>query len=754
MGISIFVRPTAPAFECVVKRRYTDFQVNEILLDGRVVRLEKDSLNQDRKRKRAGVGNGEDVQKKPRVEGEAVNGDEEDVKPGNTSTDVVAPNGSNAEGDAATRAQEVKTAKADAIASIKDEDKGALVNIFGESVTASILDLYASTMAYPNRKPRDHPTILSEPLAEKSKRTEAHIAIRRIFGANKLESITVQDQKQQSGPGTVIQVKATAARGAANEPASRTEPQKGKVAWFDLGGEYMHCTLYKENKDTMEVMYFLASQLKLNIKHFSFAGTKDRRGVTVQRIAVHRVKRERLEGLNRMARGFRLAGPWEYKPEGLDLGMLAGNEFALTLRDAHFGGEQAGLSIEERVRNATAVVQDAAKNLGEHGFLNYYGLQRFGTHTIGTHVIGMKILKGDLKGAVDDVLSYDPALAAVDLDQEQGSNGEGGQKYIPRDDINRAKAIRAFRSGAKTSEALDFLPGSRFAGEKGIMTFLGKRDHKTGAKPNETDFQGALLQVQRNLRLMYVHAYQSFVWNTVVGRRWELFGNKVVEGDLVVVGEKERQEGLASGGARKDEVDESGEPIVKPSASAAVGTQEHADAGPADEYTDDPFVRARPLSKEEAESGRFTILDVVLPLPGYDVEYPSNAIGDFYKEFMASDAGGGLDPHNMRRAWKETSLSGGYRKMMARPLGQYVQVEVKPYQGAEVQLLDTELEKMQKADGTAKATEPASTEEGEQRLAIILRLRLGSSQYATMAVRELTKGGATAYKPEYSVTNR
>ena len=41
------------------------------------------------------------------------------------------------------------------------------------------------------------------------------------------------------------------------------------------------------------------------------------------------------------------------------------------------------------------------------------------------------------------------------------------------------------------------------------------------------------MSIQRNMRLMYVHAYQSFVWNTVAGKRWEVYGNKTVEGDLV-----------------------------------------------------------------------------------------------------------------------------------------------------------------------------------------------------------------------------
>ncbi|KAF2216178.1 hypothetical protein CERZMDRAFT_109138 [Cercospora zeae-maydis SCOH1-5] len=737
VGIKTFVRPDVPGFSCILKQRYTDFLVNEVLPDGRVLHLVANEPDPDRKRKRQDDGGAS--QKKVKVEGSQ----ETTATIQDTPTAII-------------KLEDATAKKEQAIASISDADRVVLVDVFGEDTKSAIINLYASVVAFPDRKPREHPTVDSPPIEEKSKRTEAHLCVRRIFDS-KLETITVQDREHQSGPGTVIAIKAAPPRSNANGNAKRDgDKQRGKQDWAELGGEYLHFSLYKENKDTMEVLYFIASQLKVNMKHFGFAGTKDRRGVTVQRVSVHRVLRGRLEAVNKQAKGWRVGGPWEYKSEALTLGMSNGNQFLLTLRDAHIQNESESEQTETRLENIKVCAEAAAKSLGETGFLNYYGLQRFGTHSTGTHAVGMKILQGDLKGAVDSILAYDEALLRENQPSANGaeSNGtHGQQRKVPQDDINRATAIHAFRKSGSSSEALSILQGNRFSAEKGMITHLGKKDRKTGRRPNENDFQGALMTIQRNLRLMYVHAYQSFVWNTVAGKRWELYGSTVVEGDLVVVGEKDTAEGLNNGASTKEEVDEHGEPIIHPSASTDPGNP-----GATGEL-DDPFVRARALSKEEAESGRYNIFDIVLPLPGYDVIYPKNELGKVYVDFMASEEGGKLNPYDMRRTTKDFSLSGGYRKMMARPLGAGVEVEVKAYSSPEEQLVETDLDKLRKAGSEQhQDSENSNGKQGvagdKDKIAVILKLQLGSSQYATMALRELTKGAAMGFTPNYSVANR
>lgn len=47
-------------------------------------------------------------------------------------------------------------------------------------------------------------------------------------------------------------------------------------------------------------------------------------------------------------------------------------------------------------------------------------------------------------------------------------------------------------------------------------------------------FYNAFQMIARNTRTIYVHAYQSFVWNRAVSERIRRFGSSVLVGDLVL----------------------------------------------------------------------------------------------------------------------------------------------------------------------------------------------------------------------------
>lgn len=654
------------------------------------------------------------------------------------------------------------------------------MTIFGEETTNHILSLHTAVLKNPHKKPREFRSVVSDVISDKEVRTQAHQAIRNIF-SSRLETKTDEANNTITISGAA---KAVKERGGGQLGGRNGQPRvKNKAGWDDLGGEYLHFTLYKENKDTMEAVYFLASQMKMNVKSFQFGGTKDRRGVTTQRVSVYRVHAEQLARLNSRLRGSKI-GDFKHQREGLELGDLGGNEFVITLRDCHFPGEE-GLAVHERLELARKIVNDAVESFKKGGFINYYGLQRFGSFAASTDRIGMKLLQGNLKEAVDDILAYNPSvLPSADGEGNNTATAQG--QNISSDDINRAIALDIWKTTQNANEALQKLP-RKFSAESNIIRHLG---HKNGKSIN--DYQGALQTIPRNLRLMYVHAYQSLVWNTVAGERWSRWGSTVVEGDLVLDTDYAAKMSTSSTTAPdttetiQQEVDESGEPIISASASASTSTGPH-DATTKD--NDTIYATARPLTASEAASSTFDITHIVLPLPGYDVTYPSNELGEFYKSFMASEAGGGLDPYDMRRSWKDMSLSGGYRKVVVRP-GEGMKAEVRTYGREDEQMVETDLERLNKRTGykrggggggqqdgkrpaaatmdagketsdgkadDAEMTDAQSTTNGtttfgdpHSKIAVILNMRLGPSQYATMALREMMKaGGVKTYKPDF-----
>ena len=707
---------------------------------------------------------------------------------------------------------------------LQPEDRKALLSYFSSDIVDEVLALYHRIIDSPPRKTKDYGVITSG-VIDRQQRTTIHQDIRRIFNS-RLETMTNNDgammitamaEKPTFYARTPINANTrnnerpshrgnhqgservngrgngqTVGRGNDDRSRAQLFNRVRGPSWDELGGRYLHFSLYKENKDTMEAISWLSKQVKMSPKSFQFAGTKDRRAVTVQRVSVERVLVHAMIGAGRTLKQAWI-GNFEYRPQPLQLGDLTGNEFVITLRDCDF---HYPVPMESKIilEGAQAVVREAIHNLSERGFINYYGLQRFGTYALGTDVVGVKMLQGDFQGAVDAILDYSPASLAAAQNPATGNTDR-----VSMDDRARAHALHTFKTTGRSGQALREMP-RRYSAETSIIR------HLTGRPNNRQDYQGALQTVSRNLRLMYVHAHQSLVWNVAASERWKRFGSSVIEGDLILVNDHTNK---VDGVKKHEDVDIDGEAVVLPA------TDDRA-INP-----DDIFERARALTAEEAESGNYSIFDIVLPTPGFDIIYPSNEIGKFYEEFMASERGGGLNPHEMRRQWKDISLSGSYRKLLARPAKDF-SFEIKTYKDEDEQFVMTDLDRLGresrpqrnghsrhgKDNGAHHGTAAESTNDAKQesehdqedddshmiqdsnnaahdndtesltkiktasqesedmeqggvsllggayrdyKIAVILKLQLGSSQYATMALRELMKaGGLQTYKADFS----
>ena len=159
---------------------------------------------------------------------------------------------------------------------------------------------------------------------------------------------------------------------------------------------YIHFTMQKTNRDTQDALAYLARTLHVNVKDFGVAGTKDKRGVTVQRVSLRRGNKlveDIWKAANQIGRkslhdalsqrgehGIRIADLC-YRKAGLELGMLKGNEFVITLR-LGLSFVSAYILSQRNIRCLLAdpreSVDQAMDSLKHKGFINYYG-----THLLG-----------------------------------------------------------------------------------------------------------------------------------------------------------------------------------------------------------------------------------------------------------------------------------------------------------------------------------------------------------------------------------
>lgn len=91
-----------------------------------------------------------------------------------------------------------------------------------------------------------------------------------------------------------------------------------------------------------------------------------------------------------------------------------------------------------------------------------------------------------------------------------------------------AQARKTWATTKDPKKAMQMFPG-RCRVEKSLMR--GVIHHGIGYQ--------AFVSIPRNMRMLYLHAYQSYLWNVVTTKRLELHGLKPVVGDLVLDSDSE-----------------------------------------------------------------------------------------------------------------------------------------------------------------------------------------------------------------------
>ena len=382
-GIECYAN-SADGFRAILKERYADFVVNEIGLDGQVVNLTRvdasldDEIDERETQKRQKLMPGVEpagdmghLAKQAAEPRQNANPEVNTISSEESSPEQLAA----AEAELASRVQAALTE----FTKIAGEVESARLKAFLEQ--PGVLTPAPEDVEAPS------PLVLASS-NDKGYRTSLHA----FFGLHfQLPTDTVDPpgggegtgpmKKDSKRPNLCIRVhpkKHSRGRGSGNGGGNagggqkRSRDGEGKDGWSghkrwpqDLP-QYLEFTLCKENKDTGDTIGVLSRILHVKPRAFGFAGTKDRRGVTSQRVTLYKMRASRLAKLK--LRGIKI-GDYRYVDRELGLGDLKGNLFTLTLR-----------GIEDGTQDK---VTRAVNAMNSSGFINYFGLQRFGTHSCG-----------------------------------------------------------------------------------------------------------------------------------------------------------------------------------------------------------------------------------------------------------------------------------------------------------------------------------------------------------------------------------
>jgi tRNA pseudouridine13 synthase len=254
------------------------------------------------------------------------------------------------------------------------------------------------------------------------------------------------------------------------------------------GGRYLVLELQKTNWDTHHLIREMSRQLGISQKRFSWAGTKDKRAVTSQRISIMNLDESELEKITLPDVKIKVLGRTN---RGISLGDLLGNRFRITIRD---------LSCFDANARMAAVTKEIQCR---KGVPNYFGVQRFGDTRPVTHRVGEALVRGQIEEAVFIYLALPFA-------------GEPERTRVARSQLWESRDINA---------ALKSYPGYlRY--ELAMLNYLTQ---------HPGDYGGSFSVLATNLRRLFVHAYQSYLFNRILSRRMEadLPLDRAAEGDMV-----------------------------------------------------------------------------------------------------------------------------------------------------------------------------------------------------------------------------
>jgi tRNA pseudouridine13 synthase len=257
------------------------------------------------------------------------------------------------------------------------------------------------------------------------------------------------------------------------------------------GGRYLVLDIEKTNWDTHHLIREMARRLGISQKRFGWAGTKDKRAVTSQRISIMNLDESELSRVNLPDLKIKVLGRTN---RAVGLGDLLGNRFAITIRDLSCPQPEAAMS-------------QITREIAEYqGVANYFGVQRFGDRRPVTHLVGEALVRGQIEEAVYIYL-------AKPFADELAETRDAREKLWVNRDI--PAALKRY------PQYLHY--------ELAMLNYLVEHPH---------DYAHAFDVLSINLRRLFVHAYQSYLFNKILSHRLArgISLSKALPGDVVCFG--------------------------------------------------------------------------------------------------------------------------------------------------------------------------------------------------------------------------
>lgn len=250
-------------------------------------------------------------------------------------------------------------------------------------------------------------------------------------------------------------------------------------------GKFCHFVLEKRLWNTSQALMGIARYLRVSHRKFNSAGAKDRNALTVQLCSAFGLTPSQLLSVD--VKDIKINGAWLANNK-VELGELLGNRFTITLTAENCGKAITSQEVEKNTERMN------------YAFPNYFGSQRFGSLRRNSHLVGKLILQQQWRDAVMNFLTY-----TDEMERDKDSR-EARKKLAEEQDFQKA---------------LEYYP-RHLKFERTLIGYLAQ-------KP--TDFVGGLRKLPRHTLLIFVHAFQSQLFNECLRQREENEDFAIHKGD-------------------------------------------------------------------------------------------------------------------------------------------------------------------------------------------------------------------------------